>query len=117
MHQIPQRLKKDMLIAFGVCFLVIGYWQLFSHAPEPAYLHQEVVAIGPDGLSLQGKTTRVHADTLEVQVEDKILTVKKDHVLTVNGNSVHDDETWRAIRAVVATIVSGLMIWVAVFAM
>jgi len=115
MRQIPQRLKKDMLIALGVCFLVIGYWQLFSPPPEPAYLDQEVAIIGPDKLALRGKVIRVHSETLEVAVEEKILTVKKNQVLTVNGSSVHDDETWRAIRAVAATIIGGLMIWIAVF--
>jgi len=36
-------------------------------------------------------------------------------VHTENGGSIHDDETWRAIRAVAATIIGGLMIWIAVF--
>lgn len=115
MRRISQRLKKDLLIALGACFLVTGYWQLFSTPPEPEYLGQEVSVIGPDRIAVQGKVTRVHSKTLEVAVKEKILTVKKNQVLTVNGGSIHDDETWRAIRAVAATIIGGLMIWIAVF--
>ncbi|HSW63309.1 MAG TPA: hypothetical protein VLH56_08370 [Dissulfurispiraceae bacterium] len=112
---IPRRYKKDILILAGALLMLWGYGQLFQASPEPDYLNMQVTALTVEGIKVSGTATGVSGDAVTISINDKPLTVLKKQIVQQNGVSLDEQEANRALRAVIATIFGGLVVWIAVF--
>ncbi len=115
MGRISRRHKKDILIIIGILLIFWGYWQLFQAPSEPYYLNKQVTALTVEGTKVSGTATAVSGETVTLSINEKPLTVLKKHIVNLNEVSLDRQETNRVVQAVIATILGGLIVWVAVF--
>jgi len=115
MIHMPRRLKKDILIVVGVIAMVWGYNQLFTPESAHNYLDLSVGAYAPDGARINGVVTAADPETLTIQSTAKVVTIARKQIVEVEGKTLHAFETARAVRAVIATILGGLVFWLGLF--
>lgn len=75
----------------------------------------QVTALTPEGAKISGIATGASGEAVTLSINGKSLTVLKKQIVQLNGVSLDEQETNRALRAVIATIFGGLVVWIAVF--
>ncbi len=115
MGRVSRRHKKDILIVIGILLMFWGYWQLFEAPSEPDYLNMRVAALTAEGARVSGTAIAVSGEAITLSINDKPLTVLKKQIVELNDVSLDRQEANRVVRAVVATILGGLIVWIAVF--